>query len=227
MISITAAVCGIALYLIFSLASQRAQNSQKPAFPDTPFQLPDGSTAYPQGTLATHLDSPERKQNASLLIWPDPLLDWLNSFWTRYSTQTPKTLVSVSEQSNFVLIQVENLPHRDPYVRERRIANFTLLAIEPHVNASAEQLGTMKVRVNGEPTTIVVDHEIHRPPQSTMDSLSQMNPEFASLSALQIRVEMSEEVYVTGDYKTLLQIEFEDNAGKNHQDQIEAEFRIN
>ena len=200
--------------------------NKSPALPDKPFKLPDGSTAYPQGTLATHLDSPERKQKASLLVWPDPLLDWLSSFWTRHSTQTPKTVVAVSEHSNFVLIQVEHLPHPDPPVRERRIASFTLLAIEPHINSNAKQLSTMKISVNGESTTIEVDPDIHRPPESTIDSLSQMSPELHDLSALQIRVELINETYVTGDYEVLIQIEFKDELGKSHQDLIEAEFRI-
>lgn len=202
-------------------------SNQTPAPPNKPFKLPDGSTAYPQGSLATHLDSPGRKKNASLLIWPDPLLGWLLSLRTPQNTQTPKTLFPVSENSKFVLIQVENLPHPEPHIRERRIASFTVLAIEPHIGLNAEQLNTMMIHVNGKPTTIDVDPKVYRPTQATIDSLSQLNPEFADLSALKLRVALNDEVFVTGDYQTLFQIEFKDLSGLIHQDEIEADFMIN
>jgi len=184
--------------------------------PDKPFKLPNGSIAYPSGTLATPIHSKEERGRAHVITSPVKLLDWLRhkpnlNLITTRPIPVNKTLFS--DQSKFLITHLagsESDP--DPQI--------FLKVIEPNANASLEELGEMKVTYMGRPTTIRSCQGPFDAPETVRKMMALDKPKWQNLSMWVAIIDLDHYEIEGENLLIELEIEYTDKSAKKVVDTI-------
>lgn len=129
---------------------QSIRTNQPQKLPNKPFNLPNGNTVYPLGGIVTPIDTKEDRDKASLVVWPDELLNWL-FFSVELQDVDANLLTSgkflVSEKSTFVVSKLsQSALNDDPLI--------VLSVIEPNANTNLDNLRNMSVEYAGKKASI-------------------------------------------------------------------------
>lgn len=214
----------ISLLLLCGLSSCVAgcdDGNQSSPFPDQPFKLPDGSTAYPPGSIVTPIDTKEDREKGHLIVWPDKLLNWFYrtpEIEDVSANLIPISKLLVSEESYFVVNRLsQSALNDDPLI--------VLEVIEPNANASEGGLEQMTVKYMGRDASIRSVHGPFAAPQEVLDGILADNPKWNNLARWIVIVDIDQYEIEGQELSIDLEIKYIDQSSKKIQDKITGTIR--